>query len=1056
MWLVQYALRRPYSIAAMCLLILGAGLSSYARLPVDVLPAVNIPSIKVIWTYSGLNAKEMASKVTTFSEVAIMNNVDNVREVKSSTMNGASVIQINFQPQVDIANAMAQITSVSQTIIRRMPAGITPPLITQYSQSSTPILQLVMSSDTLTDAQMSDYARLQLRSMIQSINGVRMTLPYGGAMRQIMVDIDADALFAVGLSTTDVIAAINAQNLTLPSGSIREERRDLQISLNASPESLEEFRRIPLQLQDGSTIALADIATLRDGTALQTNIARVNGQNGVIVSLIKLGEASTVGIIDAVMNKLPAIRRSAPEGITIEPIFDQSVFVSNSLHHIQMEIMIVGSLVAIIVLLFLGSWRSTLIVLTAIPLSLLSALFILSLTGNTLNLMSLGGLALAIGILVDNALVEVENIERNMATGLPAQRAALLSAKQVAFPELVSTLSTCIVFSPIFMLTGVSGYIFRPIAIVVISALVTSYILSRTVVPVLAGLLLSHEGHHGPKSLLGRMHQKLSDMLDGIQRSLQLLIARLQRQNKLRAPVAYVAVLVLGMMAYSALGQNFFPKTDAGLMRFYLRAEAGTRLEETAAQFARIQHEIRDLIPQDELDFIVENIGMPDSVNLAWVDSFATGSFDGEIQIQLKRNHAPTETYLRQIREMVNEKFPSVSFFALPADTINQTLSGSTPTAFDIRFSGRDVQGNLAAAREFATRMQSVRGATDVGLQQVLNLPQYRLEIDRTRAADLGLSAQDVVSEVLGILGYAGSVNATFWSDPASGFSYAVQVQAPLTAMQSIDDLMKVTIPSPKNGESIPLGSIITVSERSAPSSIGRSMLRPTFDVLLNENGADLGTLYNHIERELGNLQGKLKPGNSAKIMGQAHSMRTAYGDLVTGLLAAVCLIYIIMLFNFASWTLPLVALVSAPIAVAGGLGGLFVTQTPITVPALMGFIMVMGVSTANSVLVTTFARDLWLTGYTANKAARIAASTRLRPVLMTATTMVLGLVPMALALGEGGEQNAPLARVVIGGLLFGTCASLVMVPWSFGMLVRHLRRPLKADTQPQLELERA
>lgn len=1045
LWLVRYALRKSYSVAAMALLIFAAGLISYLRLPVDVLPAVNIPAVKVIWTYQGLNANEMASKITTFSEVAIMNNVDNVREIRSQTMSGTAVVHIEFQPSVDIANAMTQITSVSQTIMRRMPAGITPPLITQYNQSSTPILQLVMSSNTLTDAQLSDFARLQLRGMIQSINGIRLTLPYGGGVRQIMIDLKPDALHALGLSAAEVTQALAQQNLTLPSGSIREGLQELQISVNASPESISSFEEMPVKSIDGRMVYLRDVADIRDGTALQTNIARVNGDNAVMVSLIKLGDASTVDIINQVMDRLPSIRAAAPPGIDIQPIFDQSVFVNTAVHHIQTEILIVGSLVAIMVLLFIGSWRATLIVLTSIPLSLLTALFALNITGHTLNLMSLGGLALAIGILVDNALVEIENIKRNLAQGLSARQATVTSASQVAFPELVSTLSTCVVFSPIFLLTGVAGYIFKPLAIVVIASLLASYVLSRTVVPALAVILLPNDEKQSSTGIVMRVHGFVMRRLAWAQRRLAKLLVRLQHQLFV-VPLAMFLILATGFMAFSDIGRDFFPKTDAGLMRFYVRAEPGLRIEQTAERFADIQVAIRQLIPEDELDFIVENIGMPDSINRGWVDSFTIGSYDGEIQIQLAPGHQPTADYEAAIRQMLRQEFPDITLFAQPADTTNQTLSGTTPTAIDVRFSGRDHQGNLTLAERLIEQMQDFPGAADVGLQQVFELPEYFISIDRSRAAQLGLTPQMALDTVLSALGSAGTVASSFWADPASGFSYAVQVQAPVQEMNNIDALLNLAVAHTDSGQEISLGSIANISPRLVPASVGRATLQPTINVLINTENSDLGSVYDEVKRAIAPLRSELKPGNNIRIMGQADAMQNAYRDLMFGFLLAVFFIYIVMLFNFASWTLPLVALSAAPVAISGAMMGLWITNTTLSVPALMGFIMVIGVSTANSVLVTTFARDRWLQGVSASAAARKAAITRFRPVLMTALTMIIGLMPMALALGEGGEQNAPLARTVIGGLILGTCASLVIVPWIFSKLMTHISRPVPVN----------
>lgn len=1047
MWLVRYALSKPYSVAAMALLIIAAGTLSYLKLPVDVLPNVSIPSVKLVWTYKGLNAQEMATKITTFSEVAVMNNVDNLREIRSQTLNGMAIIHVDFQPNVNIANAIAQVTSVSQTILRRMPEGTTPPLISQYNQSSTPIIQLVMSSDTSNDAQLADFARLRLRGMVQSIPGVRLTLPYGGAMRQIMIDLKPDALFALGLTAQEVSQAINEQNLTLPSGNVREGNSDMQISVNASPESIGLFEKLPVKSADGRVIFLRDVANVRDGGALQTNIARVNGQNAVMVSLIKLGDASTVGIIDALMERLPEIRAAAPEGIEINPIFDQSVFVSTAMQHIETEILIVSSLVALIVLLFLGSWRATLIVLTSIPLSLLSAIFVLQLTGHTLNLMSLGGMALAIGILVDNALVEIENIKRLLGQGYAPRDAALTSAKQVAFPQLVSTLSTCVVFSPIFLLTGVAGYIFQPMAIVVIASLIASYFLTRTIVPALTLILLANETQHSQhKNILEKVYGRVESVLNWMQLTLKKYLRLLQKNLVVLSLIA-AALISVGGFSLLQLGQDFFPKTDAGLMRFYLRAEPGTRIENTAAKFAEVQHAIRNIIPAEELDFVVENIGVPDSINLGWVESFSIGSYDGEIQIQLAKGHQPTQDYEQAIRRMITKEFPEITLFAQAADTTNQTLAGSTPTALDVRFSGRDMAGNRALAQTFIEKMQQVEGAVDVGMQQVFNLPEYRINLDRGRAAQLGVTSQQALNTILSALGTGGSVASSYWSDPASGFSYEVQVKAPIQDLDSAAALMNLTIGRDEAGRPIQLGSIASITPQQVPATIGRATLQPVVNVLINTENTDLGSVYNATQRLLDELRPELTPGNTITVVGQAATMQSAYRDLLFGFFLALFFIYIIMLFNFASWSLPIVALSGAPIAISGALTMLWLTSTPISVPALMGFIMVMGISTANSVLVTTFARNLWLEGEQAAKAARIAAATRLRAVLMTALTMIFGLIPMALALGEGGEQNAPLARTVIGGLIFGTFASLFVVPWIFGKVMQNIKRPVLAPT---------
>ncbi|MDR0933906.1 MAG: efflux RND transporter permease subunit, partial [Burkholderiaceae bacterium] len=718
------------------------------------------------------------------------------------------------------------------------------------------------------------------------------------------------------------------------------------------------------------------------------------------------------------------------------------------LRHIESEILVVASLVALIVMFFLGSWRATLIVLTSIPLSLLSALAMLRLTGNTLNLVSLGGLALAIGILVDNALVEIENITRHIHHGLEPREAALQSASEVAFPEFISTISTCLVFSPIFLLTGVSGFIFRPMAIVVIASLTTSYVLSRTVVPVLAMLLMKPAALDKTEhSRLGSIHHHVDRLLSAIQAFTGKFLLHLQRAGFL-AVIGMALVFAGGVFTLMTLGRDFFPRTDAGLMRFYIRAKPGYRIEKTGEIYADIQREIRRIIPADEMDYVLENLGVPESGNLRLVDSYAVGSYDGELQIQLAGRHHSTIEYEKAIRAMLREKFPDVVMFAQPADSTNLTLAGPTPTALDIRFAGRDVSGNRILATELVDTMKNVKGAVDVGIQQVFDQPEYFVAIDRVRALKLGVKMNEAQNVLLSALGTASSVSENYWTDPKNGYSYTIQVQAPIQNMESIDKLMNLRVPaSEAEGGTVPLSAIASVTPRLVPASVGRVMLLPIVNVLVNTENTDIGSIYKAADNAIAKLRPRLKPGNTINIMGQADSMMHAYGDLFFGFALAIFFIYIIMLFNFASWILPVIALSGAPVAISGAAFMLAATHTTLSVPALMGFIMVMGVSTANSVLVTTFARDQWLTGMDAVRAARSAVMTRLRPVLMTAITMIIGVVPMALSLGEGGEQNAPLARAIIGGLLLGTLASLILVPTLFGIVMRHVRRP-EADNK--------
>lgn len=1055
MWIVLFALRYKYTIGVLAILILLFGIMAGRRMSTDILPRVESPEITLVWSYSGLNAAEMASKITSFSEIATLNNVDDLREVRSETSNGIALVKLKFQPYVDINTAMSQVTGVSQTILRRMPTGTTPPLVVRTSPSSVPIVQLVMASDTMTSGQLYDYSRLALRAQLQSIPGMRISLPYGGAARQVMVDLNPEALNAFSISAAEVSAAISRQNLTLPSGSLREGSRELPVEINASPENIQGFLDLPLRSVDGKIILLRDVANVRDGEAVSTNIARLNGQNAVMISILKLGSASTVDIIDGIRERLPEIRASAPPGMSIEPIFDQSVFVRAAVTGVSHEILLVGGLVAAVVLLFLGSWRSTIIVLTSIPLALLCSILGLSLIGATFNLMTLGGLALAIGILVDNSLVEIENIKRQIGLGKDVHQAIVDGAREVAFPEFVSTISICIVFLPIFLLSGTSSFVFRPLALAVVFAMIASYLLARTLVPTLASIILPAEiraekkrGDAKPRGL-GRIHHAIEngvDRLAGVQGGILRFL--LPRKWLVLLPVGFA--VALGAFAALKSGREFFPKTDAGLIRLFVRIPSGIRIEDTAQAMADIQREIRGIIPKDELQFIVENIGTPSSINQAWVETTAISSADGEILVQLDPVHGPSEGYVEKIRTMLAAKFPEVQSFFRPADATSQTLASGAPTTFEVRLMGRDVPGNLALARTLKQRFSEVRGAVDVTLREVLDQPGYAIRIDRARAGSFGINAQDAANALLAALGSGGSVAPNYWSDPVTGAAYDVQIIAPPANLKAIEQLLNLPIrPSTGGGMPVPLRSFASVMEKRAPASVSRTSLQPTFTIVANASGRDLGGITTDLEAILKDLRSQLKPGNKIELAGQAALMETAYSELIGGLGLASVLVFLVMVVNFQSWTLPFVAIAGLPVSVSGALFALWLTGTPLSVPALMGIIMVVGVSTANSVLVSSFARDRFDQGETAPAAAIEAATTRLRPVLMTALAMILGVIPMALGHAEGGEQNAPLGRAVIGGLLFGTFASLFLVPVAFAAVRgftqrRHLRKEEK------------
>jgi multidrug efflux pump subunit AcrB len=1050
-WIVQFALRYRYTVAVLAILILLFGLRSARTMSTDILPRVDAPELMCVWTYPGLNATEMAAKITSFAEIATLNNVDDLLEVRSETSNGAALVKLRFQPGVDVAVAQAQVASVSQTILRRMPAGATPPLIVRTSPSSVPIVQLVVASDQMTSGQLFDYARLNLRAALQSIPGMRISLPYGGASRQVMVELDPEALLAHGLTAAEANAAVARQNLTLPSGTLREGARELPIEVNASPETIDAFLDLPLRLGAGQSLLLRDVANVRDGEAVTTNIARLDGQNACIVAILKLGAASTVEIVDGIRARLPEIRASAPPGVSVEPIFDQSVFVRAAVGAVRTEILLVGGLVAFVVLLFLGSWRATLVVLTSIPLALLCSVIGLSWAGATFNLMTLGGLALAIGILVDNALVEIENIKRQVGLGKAVQQAILDGAQEVAFPEFVSTLAICIVFLPIFLLQGTAADVFRPLALAVVFAMAASYLLARTLVPTLAALLLPRElandaaaAGRRPRGL-GAIHHALEHGLDRVGALHGRFLGLLLRHKLLLVVVPMLAAIAAGAWAGLRTGREFFPATDAGLLRLFVRVPSGVRIEDTAAQIAEVQREIRALIPPQELAFVVENLGAPSPVNQAWVETTSVTSADGEVLIQLRGEHAPTQQYEARIRDLLRARFPALQSFFRPADATSQTLAAGASTTFEVRFIGRDVPGNLALLRQLRERFAAVPGAVDVQLREVLDQPGYALRIDRVRAAGLGVDAQTATSTVLAALGSGGSVSPNVWADPVQGASYDVQVLAPPSQLLSIDQLLDLRV-RPANGEApVPLRAFATVVEKRSPASLSRTTLQPTVTLVANAAGRDLGGVTADLQPLLAELRTKLKPGNRIELAGQAALMQSVFADLLGGLGLAAVLVFLVMVVNYQSWALPFVAISGLPVAIAGALLALWLTGTWLSVPALTGIIMVVGVSTANSVLVSSFARDRWAAGETAREAALQAARTRLRPVLMTALAMVLGVVPMALGHAEGGEQNAPLGRAVIGGLVFGTVASLCIVPVVFAVVCQRLRPPASA-----------
>jgi len=1044
MWIVRLALRRPYTFVVMGLLIVVLGVFAIVTTPTDIFPEIEIPVVSVIWNYGGLSVDEMAARITTYSEYTISSVVNDVRSIESHTYPGVSVIKIYFQPNVNVEAALAQVTAVSQTILRVMPPGATPPLIIQYNASSVPVIQLALSGKTVSEAELYDYGIYRVRQQIAPIQGTRLSLPYGGKPRQIMVDLDPGALLAKNVSAADVSTAVNLQNLTLPSGSVKLGPREYRVTLNSSPDAVAALNDLPVKYVNGATVYLRDIANVRDGFAVQTNIVRQDGRRSVLLAVIKKGGASTLQIIRELKTMLPAIRAAAPPGLEIKELFDQSLFVRAAITGVLTEGAIAAGLTALMILLFLGSWRSTLVVILSIPLSILASLAILSALGHTLNVMTLGGLALAVGILVDDATVEIENIHRNLGLGKGLVQAILDGAQQIATPAFVATLSICIVFVPVVFLTGPAKYLFTPLALAVVFAMLASYLLSRTIIPTLVRYLLAGE-EHGPGAAaptpFGRVHAAFDRGFEAFRaRYVRALAAALARRGRIFAGFAIVVASGLALLPF--VGRDFFPEVDAGQFRLHVRAPAGTRIEETERVFADVEAAIRRTIPEHELALVIDNIGQPQAVNLGLTDSATIGPSDGEILVALNaEGHRPTAHYMRMLRERLPREFPGVDFFFQPADIVGQILNFGLPAPIDVQISGYDQRATHAVALAAAARIARVPGAVDVHVHQVSNAPALLVNVDRSRAAELGLTQRDVANNVLVSLSSSGVVAPNYWSDPRTGVTYPVVVQTPTSRMDSVSALMNTSVTPGTTANPQLLSNLATLERYQSPAVISHTNVQPVFDVYANVQGRDLGGVAGEVQRIVADLGATLPPGHRIVVRGQVESMNSAFTRLGLGLVFAVVLVYLLIVVNFQSWLDPFIIITALPGGFAGIVWMLYLTQTTFSVPALMGAIMSVGVATANSILMVTFANDQMREGHDAREAALAAGATRLRPVLMTALAMILGMLPMALGLGEGGEQNAPLGRAVIGGLAAATFSTLFFVPVVYSLLRRRAPR---------------
>jgi multidrug efflux pump subunit AcrB len=1050
MWLVRLALKRPYTFVVMSMLIAILGAITILRMPTDIFPDIDIPVISVVWNYAGLSPEEMEKRIVSQYERGLTTTVNDIEHIESQTLTGIAVIKIFFQPGAKIEAATAQVTAISQSALRQAPPGTTPPFIIRYSASNVPILQLALESDTLSEQQLFDYGTNFIRADTATIQGAQLPYPWGGKQRQIMIDIDPARLYGWGLSPRDVNNALTVQNVIVPTGTAKIGTGEYPIVLNSSPELLDQIETLPVKVVNGTTVYVRDVANVRDGYAPQTNIVHVAGRKSVLLSVLKQGSVSTLDIVSRIRAMLPTTLSRLPKELKVTPLFDQSFFVRASVEGVVKEAGIAAGLTALMLLVFLGSWRSTIIVIVSIPLSILVSIIVLSWLGETLNVMTLGGMSLAVGILVDDATVEIENVHRNMAQQKPIIRAILDGASEIATPAFVSTICICIVFVPVVFIAGAAKSLFVPLALAVVLAMLTSYFLSRTLVPTMMRYLLRHGDHHAAasKSIASRFFAafergfvRLRTVYGG-----WLAWALHRRGLVIGGFLVFVAV---SFVLFPLVGRDFFPSVDAGLIKLHVRGRPGTRIEETERKFAQLEDTIRTVIPPDQIETMLDNMGIPYSgLNLSLSEGALISSADGEIFIALKDGHPPTVNYVRKLRTTLAKEYPDQTFFFLAPDISTQVLNFGLAAPIDVQVIGAfgNEDQTYAAAQQIAERVKRIPGTADVHLAQVPKQPELRIDVDRTMAGQVGLTERDVASDLLVSLASSAIVSPSYWLDKR-GIQYLVAVQTPQREVDSIDALNTTPI-STGGGAPQLLSNVATLSRTDGPVNITHFNVARTFDVQTNVDASDLGTVADAVEKVVAELQPSFPRGTQVRIKGQVESMESSFRGLGYGLLFSILLVYFLMVVNFQSWLDPLVILMALPGALAGIAWMLFLSHTTLSVPALMGAIMCVGVATANSILVVTFANDQRIVGRTASGAALAAGMTRLRPVIMTALAMILGMLPMSLGMGEGGEQNAPLGRAVIGGLLLATGTTLFFVPVMYSIL----RRQPPATLDPALE----
>jgi multidrug efflux pump subunit AcrB len=1052
MWIVDLALRRPYTFIVVALLVLIIGPLSVVSMPTDIFPNINIPVLSIIWTYSGMPADQIANRITTPFERAMTTDVDNIEHIESQSLNGVAVVKVFFHQGADINRAMAEAAANAQSIIKLMPPGTLPPQIIEYSASTVPVLQLGLASKTLSEQELYDLGANFIRTRLATVQGAGVPLPFGGKVRTIMVDINDQALAARGLSPLDVVNAVNAQNLVQPGGTAKIGALEYNVNLNDSPSTVAALDNLPVKAVPGGVIYLHDVAQVRNGFVPQTNIVRVNGSRAAMLEIEKTGDASTLAIVSQVKALLPHIAASLPKGLQIELLSDQSVFVEAAISGVVREALIAAALTALMILLFLGTWRATLIVAVSIPLSILTSLIALHLLGETINMMTLGGLALAVGILVDDATVAIENVSHHLEAGEPTGEAIIKASQQIAVPTLVSTLCICIVFVPMFMLSGVARFLFVPLGEAVVFAMLASYFFSRSLIPTLALYLLRpRSGSAGGGNAFTRLQRRFEAAFERLRGLYQgLLGTTLQRPR--RTAGIFLGFCAVSMLLVPLLGQDFFPSVDTGEIRLHMRAKTGTRIEQTARITDEVEQRIRSVIPHDQLANIVDNIGLPVSgINLTYDSSSPIGDADADILVTLAAHHSPTAGYVSRLRATLNAAFPGVSFSFLPADMVSQILNFGLPSPIDIQVTGNDVTADRSVAQHLLTRLRSVQGLVDLQIQQPDDAPAINVDVDRAKAIEAGFQEREVGQDLLIALSGSSQTSPNFWLDPKNGVDYFVTTEVPQYQMNSLQTLRDLPLAGQTDPALAPaarqaarsqiLGSLATLQRASQDGAVSHYDVQPVIDIYGTVQGRDLGGVARDIDRIVAASSHDLPRGTSVAVRGQIQTMRASFDGLFVGIGFAIVLAYLLMVMNFQSWVDPLIIVSGLPGAVAGIVWMLFATNTPMSVPALTGTIMCLGIATANSILVVTFAREALASGTDPVRAAFEAGLGRFRPVLMTALAMLIGMLPMALGLGDGGEENAPLGRAVFGGLLVATTFTLLFVPVAFATVHGWLKK---------------